>query len=282
MNSDSYFEIGCSHIVCQDYALSGSFKDMHYGIVSDGCSSAEHSEIGAQIMCHVARYHIQLYYDLFFKAEDPVLLSLLGNSILKRADEIRKIYPITVNALQATLLILVAKENKACVFGWGDGYVLMGPSALRSEISYRKMDYPENNAPFYLSTNRNDYINEFGPDIKVCYTGGSLGYKGARPGHPAECAYSTRIERSPFDTPFFQSYLNISQGQTIAVTTDGLGQYLNENKKPIPDIEIMPLIMDYPNPQGIFVKRTMNFLKRELITKNWSHSDDIGLATIII
>jgi len=56
MNADSYFEIGSTHLVCQDYALSGLYKDMCYGIVSDGCSSAENSEIGAQILCHGARY----------------------------------------------------------------------------------------------------------------------------------------------------------------------------------------------------------------------------------
>jgi hypothetical protein len=33
MNSDSYFEIGCAHNVCQDYALNGSYEDMIYGIV---------------------------------------------------------------------------------------------------------------------------------------------------------------------------------------------------------------------------------------------------------
>ena len=158
MNSDSYFEIGSTHLVCQDYALSGSFKDMHYGIVSDGCSSAEHSEIGAQILCHVARYNIQLYYDLFFSVEDQVIQTLLGNSILKRADELRKLYPIVPNALEATLLIMIAKGDQACAFGWGDGYVLLHVDTL----SYKKISYPETNAPFYLSATREDYINKFG------------------------------------------------------------------------------------------------------------------------
>ena len=260
MNSDSYFEIGSTHLVCQDYALSGSFKDMHYGIVSDGCSSAEHSEIGAQILCHVARYNLQLYYDLFFVVENKAMQTLLGNSILKRADEIRKLYPIAPNALEATLLIAIAKGNQACVFGWGDGYVLLRADEI---FSYIKIDYPETNAPFYLSVAREEYIAKFGPETKARYTG------------------ATKCD-VPFDTSFYQKYLQLISGDSITVMTDGLGQYQNGLKKPVPDTEIMPLIVDYPNIQGLFVQRTMNFLKRDLLKKNWSHLDDIGLATIII
>ena len=89
---------------------------------------------------------------------------------------------------------------------------------------------------------------------------------------------SFRLET--FDTPFFQKYLRFSSGNSLTIMTDGLGQYQNNLKKPVPDTEIMPLIVDYPNVQGAFVQRTMNFLKRDLLKKNWSHMDDIGLATI--
>ena len=272
MNSDSYFEIGSTHLVCQDYALSGSFKDMHYGIVSDGCSSAEHSEIGAQILCHVARYNIQLYYDLFFSVEDQVIQTLLGNSILKRADELRKLYPIVPNALEATLLIMIAKGDQACVFGWGDGYVLLHVD--NQTLSYKKISYPETNAPFYLSATREDYIKKFGSEMKVVkHTVGTLTHGGLIDDIP-----SFRLET--FDTPFFQKYIRFSSGDSLTIMTDGLGQYQNNLKKPVLDTEIMPLIVDYPNVQGAFVQRTMNFLKRDLLKKNWSHMDDIGLATI--
>ena len=272
MNSDSYFEIGSTHLVCQDYALSGNFKDIYYGIVSDGCSSAEHSEIGAQILCHVARYNIQLYCDLFFSVEDRVMQTLLGNSILKRADELRKCYPIVPNALEATLLIMIAKRDQACVFGWGDGYVLLHVD--NQTLSYQKISYPETNAPFYLSATREEYLNKFGSGMIVKYTIGTLLH--------GECdgdIPSFRLET--FDTPFYQKYLQLSSGDSLTIMTDGLGQYQNDLKKPVPDIDIMPLIVDYPNVQGAFAQRTMNFLKRDLLKKNWSHLDDIGLATIV-
>jgi hypothetical protein len=246
---------------------------MHYGIVSDGCSSAEHSEIGAQILCHVARYNIQLYCDLFFVVEDRVMQTLLGNSILKRADELRKLYPIVPNALEATLLIMVAKGDQACVFGWGDGYILLHVD--NQTLSFQKISYPETNAPFYLSATREDYIAKFGPGMKVKHTIGNLIHGGL-----IDCdSPSFRLEA--FDVPFFQKYLQLSSGDSLTIITDGLGQYQNDLKKSVPDTEIMPLVVDYPNVQGAFVQRTMNFLKRDLLKKNWSHLDDIGVATIV-
>jgi hypothetical protein len=267
MNSDSYFEIGSSHLVCQDYALSGSYKDMHYGIVSDGCSSAMHSEIGAQILCHVARYNIQLYYDLFFYLHEKFLMPLLGNSILKRADEIRKIYPINIDALQATLLIIVAKENRAQFFGWGDGYFIIKTS---NRLHHEKIDYPETNAPFYLSTDRESYIDKFGSNTSKIRTENDIGY-----------ARQAKIEEA-FDEPSFHAFIDLSLGDTITITTDGLGQYLDQNKNSVPDQDIISQIIDYPSIKGTFVKRTMNFLKRDMLKKDWSHTDDIGLATISV
>jgi hypothetical protein len=269
MNADSYFEIGSSHQVCQDYALSGSYKDMHYGIVSDGCSSAEHSEIGAQILCHVARYNLQLYYDLFETfgnmkenkdEQEKTLVSLLGNSILKRADEVRKLYPISYDALQATLLIAVSLNGDTHLFGWGDGYFLIKNLFGLSTI---KIDYPDTNAPFYLATNKEAYVNKFGGDRIVKRT-----------------EYTFQNSESSLNAPFYDPFYRSLGDAQVTIVTDGLGQYLDQDKKPVDEFILIPQILDYPNLQGSFVKRTMNFLKRDLLKKGWSHSDDIGLATI--
>ena len=83
-----------------------------------------------------------------------------------------------------------------------------------------------------------------------------------------------------FDQPYVKSFL-VGVGDFITIATDGLTQYMDEKKNPIDVIKMVPLILDYPNFNGVFVERTMNFLKKDLIRKSWSHSDDIGLATIV-
>lgn len=261
--ADSYFEIGTSHLVCQDYALAGIYKDMAYGIVSDGCSSAKYSEIGAQILCHVTRYYLTLYYDLFREGNKLTLLSLLGNSVLKRADEIRNLYPITRDALQASLFVSVMIGERSWVFGWGDGVLIM-----KRDGSYDvyELEYPDTNAPFYLVTDRQAYIDKFGPDRMVRYRSYRLGSE----------------EESTLSHEFYAPLFDFSEGiESITICTDGVTQYLDEFKKPMPAKNIIPHIIDYPSTTGVFVQRTMNFLKRDFARKGWSHADDIGMATII-
>lgn len=45
MKTDSYFCIGASHIVCQDYAVSGP----NYAFIFDGCSGAPNSEVASAL-----------------------------------------------------------------------------------------------------------------------------------------------------------------------------------------------------------------------------------------
>lgn len=264
MNCDSYFEIGSSHLVCQDYALSGNWKGMHYAIVSDGCSSAEYSEIGAQILCHATRYFLALYYDLLMKADVESMANLLGNSIRTRVDEIRKLYPITRESLQATLLIALVFQGKALIFGWGDGVII---KVLQGCLSADEIDFPATNAPVYLTTDIAAYNAKFGPD--------QLEKRLTRyDGRPAQIFSRT------YDKPYIDSF-SVDPGDSITLATDGLSQYLDQDKKPIPLTNLLSMVLDYPNQNGQFVKRTMNFLKRDLARKNWSHADDIGIATVI-
>jgi hypothetical protein len=84
----------------------------------------------------------------------------------------------------------------------------------------------------------------------------------------------------PYHRPYIDTF-SIKSGDYITIATDGLSQYQDQDKKPVKTDLIIPQVMDYPNYNGQFVKRTMNFMKRDLAQKNWSHSDDIGIATLI-
>jgi serine/threonine protein phosphatase PrpC len=269
MNCDSYFEIGSSHMVCQDYALSGNYKDMWYGIVSDGCSSAEFSEIGAQVLCHVTKNILMVYYDLFLNGSvtPEFIAQLLATSIRVKADEVRKIYPISRDSLQATLLIAVVINGFMFTFVWGDGVIILG---WDKNITVTEIDYPDTNAPVYLMTDIESYKRKFEDKLtkRVCIY------------NHREYATNKNIVSRPFEEPIVDCR-KTGPGDFILLCTDGLTQYQDQNKKPIDIHEILPLILDYPNFNGQFVKRTMNFLKRDLARKNWSHADDVGIVTLI-
>jgi serine/threonine protein phosphatase PrpC len=264
MNADSYFEIGSSHMVCQDYALSGNFKDMWYGIVSDGCSSAEYSEIGAQVLCHTTKNILMVYYDLFMNGSvtPEFIAQLLATSIRVKADEVRKIYPISRDSLQATLLIAVMVNGFMFTFVWGDGVIIR---CWAKDTAVFEIDYPDTNAPVYLMTDIEAYKKKFEDKLNKRLTSYN------------PCKSTGLLS---FDEPYVDCR-KVGPGDFIILCTDGFTQYQDQNKKPIDIHEILPLILDYPNYNGQFVKRTMNFMKRDLIRKNWSHTDDIGIATLI-
>jgi len=276
MNADSYFEIGSSHLICQDYALSGNYKDLWYGIVSDGCSSAEYSEIGAQILCHVTKNFLQLYYDLFFNdtITADYIAGLLANSIRAKADEVRKVYPISRDALQATLLLAVMTPTKVFIIAWGDGVIVV--SGTSGSVFVKEIDYPETNAPVYLMTDLDAYKKKFDlPEQQI------KRIRNYNLWNHTEGAKQEILENVKLEDPFVTSF-PIIQGSLVFLSTDGLTQYQDQNKKPVDSSLIIPSVLDYPNYNGQFVKRTMNFMKRDLARKNWSHADDIGIATIVV
>jgi len=59
MNDDSIFTIGKTHRICQDYAHTGNKNGMFYAILSDGCSSSEHTDLGSRIMVKTAEKYIE-------------------------------------------------------------------------------------------------------------------------------------------------------------------------------------------------------------------------------
>lgn len=276
---DTYFEIGNSHLNCEDYALQGALdNDMEYGIVADGCSSAEHSEIGAQILCHVARYFI-LFYDqvnLFGKTPLGDMGLLLGNSIRRRADELRKLYPITPDALQATLLITLRIKKTVYLFVWGDGVIIERyaspekPDTIQSLIT--KIDYPAN-TPFYLVTNKERYKTHLeNKDIydpkKIVET-----FTNDEKRHVSEQA---------FHLPYMFKFDKELNMKSITICTDGILSYMDENKNPIDFLNVVPELTQFKSTTGEFVKRRMGFFKKAVEKKQWSHFDDIATATIIM
>ena len=49
--TDAFFSIGKTHMVCQDYARSGTTRAGHpYAIVCDGCSSSPDTDLGSRFL----------------------------------------------------------------------------------------------------------------------------------------------------------------------------------------------------------------------------------------
>lgn len=296
MSCDSYHEIGRAHVICQDYTLNGTFNGIEYIIISDGCSSAKHSEIGAQILCHTAKYQIESLCQsgIFNECTLKTLHSSLGNGIYKRADEIRKMYAITSEALEATLLISIWVNNCILYFCWGDGVIIVNSKINGKDIqTITKIDYSLN-TPYYLMSNREMYlkncINNGIIKPKCIHTITTFKEKKMVEDIPATIEFD-------FDTPYYKnldlSLPKVGIGSTaktsivkwlksITLCTGGISSYRNISKENILLDMIVPEIIGFKNTTGEFVKKRMFFLDKKARKNDWHHYDDIGCGTIYI
>lgn len=278
MNADHYFEIGSTHFVCQDYALSGEFDGTYYAIIADGCSSAEHTEVGAQILCYAAQYYIQAFFreGMFFEssvnASIETLSKILATTITKKADEIRKLYPISQNALQATLLIVVARDNNIWVFTYGDGVIIQKYiEADKSEVFVvTDLDYTSN-APNYLIVNKELYTKQY-PDTFLVETSRLInGNEGT----------ITKEECSPIIYKSYKFPVQNTLLKSVTICSDGIKTFQKGNDSQLL-ITMAKEFTNYKSDNGVFVQRCMNFLKRKNIKDGIVHHDDISCATILL
>jgi hypothetical protein len=70
VQKDHFFTIGTFHqadgLPCQDYAFSGTTpNNIHYAIVSDGCSASNDSDLGSRWLTHWFRSFLEAYPDNF-------------------------------------------------------------------------------------------------------------------------------------------------------------------------------------------------------------------------
>lgn len=277
MNTDSYFEIGSSHIICQDYALHGFYDDMAYTIISDGCSEGRYSEVGAQIICHVAKHAIISLHqvNLFQEADKETLCKLLGNSIHKRIEEVGRLYPITSEALQATLIIALSIQTYrggycSYVFAWGDGVIILKDDSGNTYI--HEIEYPSG-APFYLVTDPTIYRKSI--EAENC----KVIHKFYIENDDGRGFYThSEIEHQPEKIFYLKQEMDIV---SITICSDGIKSYQNENLIKIPFVDIVPEYVDYASETGVFVECNMKFLKKKMLKQKWTHYDDICHGSII-
>lgn len=276
---DHYTEIGSSHLVCQDYALSGIYKGVPYAIVSDGCSGADFSEIGAQTLCFSAKAALEEYIDTAsdFDLPTPDLEKLLKEVIYERALKTIQCNALPESCLQATLMIAFIYNEKLHTLVWGDGLIIIKRiehSTKEKEMVVEEIEYPSN-APFYLFANKELYEKYVADKRKlVRYTFGKdrpyyeMG-QGDKPKGGERPVYEPLHETEPAEFVI-----------SITLSSDGLKSY--KDKRPILPWDVAKKVTNYASSCESFVRRCMSFLKKKNVKEGITHYDDIATATILL
>lgn len=283
MNTNAYFEIAAHYQVCEDYAISGTYQDMAYAIVCDGCSSSENSDVGARLMAHIAKGVIMYLKDRNLLGS-PEFVNHFKELIVRKGIEVKNSLGLSTDAFDATLLVHIAFDSKILSIAWGDGYIMYktkDSKHLVYDISF------STGAPYYLSyemstSKKQKYMDEFGEGT-ITIKNMTLSAEGA-----------VEWERSITNPIIAESLYKEAYASMISfatVSSDGLGTY-QDNPKGIKEdgtekrkykaIEIIPQMMAYKTIAGEFVIRRMHRMKTDMAKANIIHFDDISCASIAL
>ena len=245
LHVDAHFARGHSHTVCQDYAVVGT----RTAVVSDGCSSAPHSDVGARLLAHAA---LGATYG-----------ALDSGAWLDEPRDAQRRMGLPDGCLDATVVLASADETSIVVTMFGDGVV----AARRSDggLTLIEVSYDEA-APPYPS---------YGlcPERAAAYAAAGLG--------------SPRFEGTA-DAPEVRALggglrwtFPREHWCAVLIGSDGLSAFTDGRSTVQPSDSIVEALFRYRSPRGRFVTRRLRkFLAKEAPARGIHPHDDVAIAAL--
>lgn len=262
MNCDAHYWKGMGHQVCEDYARvgltsNGAIRGDPFVAVSDGCSGADDTDIGARIITCTATAQ--------FAAVGKVQLPLVVESALRLVP-----FGVHNDCLHATLLTVRPSHDGVVADVTGDGLVFVRHRDTQL-IEVYDVDYSDVPAyPYYLDPNKREDFFGGGYGQRVItrhLEGEDCIVMREDTVTPETLTYSLPFPRASFDL--------------VMVCTDGVKTFRDALSTPIPALDIAKHLMDIRVLKGAFVQRVANFFLKMVVAKQgWTHYDDIGLGAI--
>ena len=281
MITESIFEQGSTHEVCEDYAIHGE----GYTILADGCSNGGGPRIdtdwGARILCKAAEEYIG-------KLCDPIeFMFMVG--VTAKAQLL--LFPgLTGACLTATLSVLKKEDNLIKGFLVGDG--IFGSKNLDGTwtiytIEFEKGGSTGKSAPFYLKyefcNEVQTYVDQFGGNYKVTtYHGKSFDNM---------IAIETQHE---LGTGYWDVDFCIEDIEFVFHCSDGpmaFSQYLttgtSKSKESIDVLDVLSVLMDIRGASPGFLRRQRHWAFKQdrpgtFKNRGWFGEDDVSVGVIHI
>lgn len=267
-NTDSYYAIGSSHSVCQDYSLSGLKNynvenDTAFALITDGCSASENTDFGARLLAKCAEHRIKW----FFPDEKSFRLKTID-----AANYCVDVLDLNKECLDATLLFIQADFNGYEIRAYGDGGILK--LGYDGSVEYIFIEYPSG-APLYLNYYSNEerferYKSMFG--LKRHIHKWKIDSEGNK---------TYKVDSDENGEPYVE--YGSHDYKVIAVVSDGIASFvksIDKTVEPANMIDVVTQIMDIKGVKGKFVHRIINGLNRFCEKNSLKHTDDFSIAGI--
>jgi len=261
LNTDIFLKIGDQHKICEDYIVQGDVP-VPFIILSDGCSTSENTEMGARILCHLAKQFL-MYRGIDFNA---ISYHKMGNWIIHNAELVARQLGLKISCLTATLIISYVLDDVVYVYMYGDGAVAVQRN--NDEINIHSVSFT-NNAPYYLSYLIDEYRDQTYYEAKnskiLCRTYGD----GSKISD--EIAYDAKVVHQ----------YGLNRCKNIFICSDGIESFIKKdprNREILNPQEILPDLMAFKNLKGEFLKRRMKRALTELENQGIGHFDDLSIG----
>lgn len=267
IQTDSYFALGKTHTVCQDYAATHNENGSVVLAVSDGCSSSPDTDFGSRFLVRsgIRGVHIQEGFPL-----DNHSAYAMGVS----ASNAQESLGLPEECLDATLMLANILDNQVLVNIWGDGVVCATfKDGRRKTWEIRFKD----NAPAYLSYLRSErrlerYFKSHGDRTIITTEKGS-----------PESVWSLPVTLENY---WVSLNIPVAEVQSVMLFSDGVSSFRRLNSSnswdAIPLDEVLDQITAVKNPNGEFmVRRMRKFLYDFCHKNNWVHEDDVSVAALM-
>jgi hypothetical protein len=292
MISDSYFEQGATHEVCEDYAVHGD----GYAIISDGCSNGGgpsiDSDWGSRILCKISEELILNDPEFFVPlvgSKAKMLMSMIPN--------------LGQNCLTATLMTLRVLNDNFHAFTIGDGVV--GGKRKDGRWKIHVIKFPK--GPFYLKYNifqeEQSFFDAFGDKFTIgTYFGKLMTPEMEAPEFPK---YSHRVaEWNQFMTyvekeytldpnkPFHTFDFPVDEYDFAFVSSDGMESFYQQqiditrkHNENICVLDALRVVMDFITIRPAFARLQRQWAFRQdktgtLLRRKWKNGDDVSVGVI--
>lgn len=306
MIPDSFFEIGTTHEVCEDFARSGfSPKGEAFAVVNDGCSNGGGPRIDTD---HGAR--------LIGLAAESNIMTAEPYAFIQETSQTAKAHLLLLppESLCATLLLIRTVSKRRVIQGVVSGDGVIGCRKKNGTWIIHVIDFPPGgkmanrrlSAPYYLQYHMygvdNEWAENYGANFTVTTYIGHLMDEALN--YP-DGTYFTKNQREELflqhmssdvregiwnlDAPFELFEFGMDDVDLVFITSDGPEQFYFPTSpkvnEPIHVLDVLRVLLDIRgfNPGFLRVQRNWNFKQNRPGTfkrKNWSGSDDVSVGAI--
>ncbi len=270
--ADSFFSIGKTHQVCEDYCISGENPNP-YVILADGCSSSKNTDVGARLLVHSAEELLAR-----FKFEHEAALLDLGAFSIRKAETVCGGLGMPRESLDATLVVAFSLGESFNLITFGDAIVAIkhkeqiGDKDLVRVYSVKYAD----EMPYYLSYSGDIQREKLYREINIKKHKNSSIQTVWDSWHDTEYKY-------PFYTREKFIRMQWDCFDWVMIASDGLDSFRNmKTGEAIPLQDIVKRFTSFKVTKGEFMKRTARKALKELAKENIFPMDDISLGCLLI